>query len=116
MHKYAVKHTENLINPTGDCQHGENMTQKQKEKPNTTKIPTPKEVQEIAQDKPTPNNPSVLTLKQLQTGQQMLQNFIKSVNVKVKGKKVEITYHWELPNEQMALALAEGIKNQFGGD
>ena len=60
-------------------------------------------------------NTPILGVKQYEAGQQLLQKFIKGISVKVKGNKVDITYHWELPNEQMAKALAEGTKAQFGG-
>jgi hypothetical protein len=60
-------------------------------------------------------NPPILGVKQYEAGLQLMQQFIKKVTVTVKKNKVDVTYHWELPNEEMAKAVAQGIKQQYEG-
>lgn len=81
----------------------------------TPPLPDKQTIEKLTTDTPTPQNPPILTYNQLQQGQQLLQQYIKSITCKIKGNKLDITYHWELPTPELAKALAEGIKQQFGG-
>lgn len=74
-----------------------------------------KEIIEKAQKPIGKDNPPILGISQLEAGMQLIQKYIKSITVTVKGCQVDVTYHWQLPNPEMAKALAEGIKQQYGG-
>jgi hypothetical protein len=62
-----------------------------------------------------PPNTPVMTYDQYQQGAQMMQQFLKGIDIKVKGKRVETIYKWEFPDELVAKTFAENMKEQFEG-
>jgi gamma-glutamylcysteine synthetase len=61
-----------------------------------------------------PDEP-VMTMSQFQQGAQMMQRFLKGIEIKVKGNKVQTIYNWEFPDEVVARTFAESMKEQFEG-
>jgi hypothetical protein len=45
----------------------------------------------------------------------MMQRFLKGIEIKVKGNKVQTIYNWEFPDEIVAKTFAESMKEQFEG-
>ena len=61
-----------------------------------------------------PDEP-VMTMSQFQEGAQVMQRFLKGIDIKVKGNKVKTIYNWEFPDELVAKTFAESMKGQFEG-
>lgn len=61
---------------------------------------------------PSPDTP-VMTYGQFQQGAQMMQHFLKKIDINVDGSKVQTIYHWEFPDEVVAKSFAESMKAQF---
>jgi gamma-glutamylcysteine synthetase len=61
-----------------------------------------------------PDEP-VMTMSQFQQGAQMMQRFLKGIEIKVKGNKVQTIYNWEFPDEVVARTFAESMRSQFEG-
>jgi gamma-glutamylcysteine synthetase len=61
-----------------------------------------------------PDEP-VMTMSQFQQGAQMMHRFLKGIDIKVKGNKVQTIYNWEFPDELVAKTFAESLKEQFEG-
>jgi hypothetical protein len=57
----------------------------------------------------------IMTVSQFQQGAQMMARFLKSIEIKVKGNKVQTIYHWEFPDEVVAKTFAESMRAQFEG-
>jgi len=55
----------------------------------------------------------VMMHSELTAGQQMMKQFLKHVEVRIKGNKVVTSYHWEFPDEIVAKSFAHGMKETF---
>ncbi|MEM2281667.1 MAG: hypothetical protein QXZ68_06750 [Candidatus Bathyarchaeia archaeon] len=59
----------------------------------------------------------ILTPEQYQAGMQMLSKWLKQVEIKLKEGtgRVDVIWHYDFQDEQLAKAFAEGLKKQFEG-
>lgn len=62
-----------------------------------------------------PENVPIMTKQDFIQGQAMMRNFLKGVDIKVKGNEVYTTYKWKFPDKRVAVAFAKGIAESFGG-
>ena len=62
-----------------------------------------------------PENVPIMTKQDFIQGQAMMRNFLKGVDIKVKGSEVYTTYKWKFPDKRVAVAFAKGIAESFGG-
>jgi len=61
-----------------------------------------------------PENAPLMTQKDFIQGQAMMRNFLKGIDIKVKGNEVYTTYKWKFPDKRVAVAFAKGMAESFG--
>jgi hypothetical protein len=96
------------------------MSEKPEEKKSTVKVhpvSPPEENVQVSPVVPMPQSPDapIMTVSQFQQGAQMMARFLKSIEIKVKGNKVQTIYHCEFPDEVVAKTFAESMRSQFMG-
>jgi hypothetical protein len=92
-----------------------NKSEAKKEAPKVNPV-SPQENVEVS-PVPMPQSPDapIMTMSQFQQGAQMMQRFLKGIDIKVKGNKVQTIYNWEFPDEIVAKTFAESMRSQFEG-
>jgi len=55
----------------------------------------------------------VMMRSEFTAGQEMMAQFLKGVDITVRGNKVNCIYRWEFPDELVAKSFAEAMKSQF---
>jgi hypothetical protein len=97
------------------------MSEKPEEKKSEVKVhpvsPPAEENVQASPVVPMPQSPDapIMTVSQFQQGAQMMARFLKNIEIKVKGNKVQTIYNWEFPDEVAARTFAESMRSQFEG-
>jgi hypothetical protein len=56
----------------------------------------------------------MINKEQWDIGMSLFQKFMKKVGIVLDGKKVDVTYNFEFPDEKTAKTFAEAMKKSYG--